>query len=144
MQFSVGRLVHNTTMTIIFNTHSMKKRRQQLRRSAPRAELLLWGYLKGKQLGGYKFRRQHSIGGYVVDFYCPELRFVIEVDGRSHYVSKEAMEYDRQRQEYIESLNISVLRVTNSDVFENIRGVIDSINQHLDGACPERSRMGSG
>ncbi|MBI5037896.1 MAG: endonuclease domain-containing protein [Candidatus Kerfeldbacteria bacterium] len=114
-------------MTIIFNTHSMKKRRQQLRRSAPRAELLLWRYLKGKQLGGYKFRRQHSIGGYVVDFYCPELRLVIEVDGPSHYVSKEAREYDRHRQKYIESLRITVLRFTNADVYVNMREVIDMI-----------------
>lgn len=105
----------------------MKKRRQGLRKSAPPAEVILWQYLKGRQLDGRKFRRQFSLGGYVVDFYCPELRLVIEVDGPLHFVSIEARLYDQERQQYIESLSINVLRFTNTDIYNNIDGVIESI-----------------
>lgn len=63
-----------STMTLIYNTHSMKNRRQELWHSAPRAEAILWRYLKEKQLDGYKFRRQYSIGGYVVDFLYKKMK----------------------------------------------------------------------
>ncbi|MFA5135435.1 MAG: endonuclease domain-containing protein [Patescibacteria group bacterium] len=120
-------------MTIIYNTHSMKQRRQALRNSAPRAEVVLWRYLKDKQLAGYKFRRQYSVGGYVLDFYCPRLRLGIEVDGPSHYISKEAIEYDKQRQKYIESFGIRIVRVTNQDVYRNIAGVIELLMKIISG-----------
>lgn len=121
------------TMTILYNTHSMKKRRRNLRHSAPPAEVVLWQYLKSRQLEGYKFRRQFSIGGYVVDFYCPELRLVIEVDGPAHFINKEVLLYDKERQKYIESLNIKVLRFTNTDVYNNIDGVLESIFHRIKG-----------
>lgn len=109
----------------------MKKRRQSLRRSAPRAEAKLWFYLKEKKLGGYKFRRQYSIGGYVVDFYCPALRLAIEVDGPSHFASDEVIKYDKQRQHYIEYFGMEVLRVTNVDVYYNIDSVIGMILTYI-------------
>ena len=118
-------------MTILYNCTSMKARRQMLRNGAPKAEILLWRYLKGKQVGGYKFRRQYSIGGYVVDFYCPELRLVIEVDGLTHYVNDEVKIYDKKRQDYIESLGINFLRFTNSDIYNNIDGVGESLYQFI-------------
>jgi very-short-patch-repair endonuclease len=118
-------------MTIIYNTHSMKKRRQSLRRAAPKAEAILWHYLKQKQLDEYKFRRQYSIGGYVVDFYCPALRLVIEVDGPSHFVSDEVKKYDKQRQKYIEHFGIKILRMNNSDIYNNINGVVNKILEFI-------------
>ncbi|MDD5039943.1 MAG: endonuclease domain-containing protein [Patescibacteria group bacterium] len=112
-------------MTVIYNTHSMKRRRQGLRNSAPRAEIVLWRYLKGKQLAGCKFRRQYSVSGYVIDFYCARLRLGIEVDGPSHFLSKQTIVYDNQRQKFIESLGIRIIRITNRDVYHNITGVIE-------------------
>ncbi|MFA6098650.1 MAG: endonuclease domain-containing protein [Patescibacteria group bacterium] len=108
----------------------MKKRRQTLRNLAPRAEVVLWRYLKDKRLSGYKFRRQYSVGPYVIDFYCPKIKLAIEVDGPTHF-NKEARIYDRVRQEYIEQFNIRFLRFMNSDVYNNIEGVIEKILEYL-------------
>jgi very-short-patch-repair endonuclease len=117
-------------MTVVFNKHKMKKRRQTLRNLAPRAEVVLWRYLKDKRLSGYKFRRQYSVGPYVIDFYCPKIKLAIEVDGPTHF-NKEARIYDRVRQEYIEQFNIRFLRFMNSDVYNNIEGVIEKILEYL-------------
>lgn len=110
----------------IFNRPSKKKTRQYLRNNSTNAEQVLWRFLKNRQLGGYKFRRQYSIGRYIVDFYCPRLKLVIEVDGDTHS-TKEEIKYDCQRQQYIESLNIKVLRFTNIDIYESIDWVLEEI-----------------
>jgi very-short-patch-repair endonuclease len=94
----------------------------------PRAEVLLWSRLKGKQLDGHKFRRQFGVGEHIVDFYCPQLRLAIEVDGDSHYTSS-AQERDTERQSVIESYGISFLRFTNREVCENIDGVLENIRK---------------
>ncbi len=84
-----------------------------------KAEIVLWSKLKGKQLNGLKFRRQHGINNYVVDFYCPELKLAIEIDGDVHAYDSRIV-YDKQRQKEIEALGIKVLRHTNTDVLNNI------------------------
>lgn len=117
-------------MTIIFNRTSEKERRRALRNTMPKAEIIIWSHLKNKQLHGYKFRRQYSIGKFVVDFYCPKIKLAIEIDGPSHF-TEQAARYDRQRQEYIESFGIYVLRITNLDVYRNIDGVIERISELL-------------
>lgn len=117
-------------MTIIFNRTSERVKRKALRKAMPKAEVILWAHLKNKQLHGYKFRRQYSVGPYIVDFYCPRLKLAIEVDGPSHFTNH-AVEYDWQRQKYIESFNINVLRVTNLDIYENIEGVIKKIIEYF-------------
>lgn len=112
----------------IFNKPSKKIFRQYLRNNSTKAEWVLWGYLRNKQLNGHKFRRQYSIGTYIVDFYCPQLRLVIEVDGDTHSTAKEKV-YDTCRQQYIESYNIVVLRFTNVDIYEQIDCVLEEIKQ---------------
>ena len=92
----------------------------------PKAEAILWQRLKGRQLLGYKFRRQYSVGSYVLDFYCPKLKLGIEIDGDSHFQAT-VQEYDRQRQDFIESLGIKVLRSLNTDIYENLDEVFESI-----------------
>lgn len=92
----------------------------------PRAEGMLWEQLRGKRLGEHRFRRQVSIGKYVVDFYCPRLRLVVEVDGESHF-QEGAREYDWERQQIIENLGLHFIRVTNTDVYSNLQGVVDEI-----------------
>ncbi len=91
-----------------------------------KAEVVLWSRLKGRQLLGLKFRRQHSIGPFILDFYCPELKLAIEVDGASHFLGDSPV-YDAERQSYIENFGIRFLRFTNLDVLENIEGVLVSI-----------------
>jgi len=89
----------------------------------PLAEVILWSRLRGKQLGGYKFRRQFSIEWFVTDFYCPELKLALEIDGDSHY-RKDAEFSDREREAYIEAFGIRFIRFTNKEVYENIDGVL--------------------
>ncbi len=93
-----------------------------------KAEVVLWSKLKGKQLNGLKFRRQCGINNYVVDFYCPELKLAIEIDGDVHAYNSRII-YDKQRQKEIEALGIKVLRYTNNDVIQNTEGVLYDIVQ---------------
>jgi very-short-patch-repair endonuclease len=113
-------------MTLHFNISSLKKRRRYLRNHLPKAEVLLWMQLSNRQMRGYKFRRQYSVDKFVIDFYCPELRLAIEVDGDSHF-TPQARIYDRGRQNHIESFGIRFLRVMNEDVYDNLEAVLDEI-----------------
>jgi len=106
-----------------FNRTTEKAKRRELRNHATDAERLLWQRLKGKQLAGVKFRRQHSIDEFILDFYAPSIKLAIEIDGPTH-LSDEAMKYDEARTKYIERFGIRILRVTNVDVCTNIEGVL--------------------
>ncbi|KKT40685.1 MAG: hypothetical protein UW28_C0020G0007 [Parcubacteria group bacterium GW2011_GWA2_44_13] len=106
-------------MTEIFNKKSQTIKRRILRNNMTRPELLLWTKLKNKQMDGYRFRRQFSIGRYVADFYCPELKLVIEIDGPNHN-TKENIEYDRERDLFMHSLDINIIRISNSQILDNI------------------------
>ncbi len=101
-----------------------------MRNNATHPESLLWDRLKSKQLNGLKFRRQHSIGHYVLDFYCPQYKLAIELDGPSHF-SSNAKRYDRVRQEYIEDCDIHFLRFTNQEIFENLESVLEKITEFI-------------
>ena len=94
-------------------------------------EIILWSRLKSRRLKGFKFRRQYSIGSYIVDFYCPELKLAIEVDGDSHF-KESAITYDEVRQRTIEPLGIRFLRFTNIDVRTNLYEVLQAIADELD------------
>ena len=96
----------------------------------PKAEVILWSRLKGKKMNGFKFRRQYGAGPFVVDFYCPRLKLAIEVDGDSHF-EEGAEEYDKRRQKYIEKIGIKFLRITNTDVYENLNGVMQIIFEKI-------------
>lgn len=85
---------------------------------------MLWDKLKGKQLLGYKIRRQHGIGNYVIDFYCPELRIGIEVDGDSHFTPKGKIS-DRIKDKLIAKEGIHLIRIINTEIEENLDGVME-------------------
>jgi len=114
----------------IHNQKSMKEIRRNLRHSLTPAEASLWKALQGSKLAGKKFRRQHSIGNYVVDFYCPECKLAIELDGEKHF-NTIASEYDLRRTEFLSRNNIRVLRFENRAVFEHPEGVLQAIKDHL-------------
>lgn len=122
-----------------FNWKSEKLKRRKLRNDMSPPEQVLWYYLKNKQLGGYKFRRQVSIGKYVVDFYCPKLKLAIEIDGDSHY-HPASKEYDRKREKWIKEFGIKFLRFTNKDIVENREGVIDFLSDYLPPLSPPKRR----
>lgn len=115
-------------MTEIFNRKVMKERRQMLRRNMSEAERILWSKLRRKQVDGFRFRRQYSAGAYVFDFYCPEIRFDVEVDGEGHD-RHDAMEYDRERDEQLKNLGITILRFTNEQVKSKIDYVVQCIRE---------------
>lgn len=105
-------------MTQIYNKKEQKNTRKYLRKLPVGCEIKLWSGIRQKQLG-YKFRRQFGIGKYIVDFYCPELKLAIEIDGATHCTDKE-IEHDKIRQAYIESLGIKIIRYSNIDIKESI------------------------
>ena len=104
----------------------MKDRRRLLRSNMTDAEAMLWSSIRRKQVGGFRFRRQYSIGHFVVDFYCPEIRLVIEVDGPTHD-GRDAKEYDADREEQIRSLGITVIRFKNEMVYHHLDEVAEKI-----------------
>ncbi len=114
----------------IHNRQSLKPLRRYLRNSLTSAEAVLWKNLQRSQLNGKKFRRQHSIGRYIVDFYCPECRLAIELDGQKHFNSI-ASEHDAVRGEYLARLNARVPRFENRAVLENLQAVLHVIRSHL-------------
>lgn len=114
----------------IHNKSNLKSRRKALRNAATPAERQLWRVLQHSQLHGYKFRRQHSVGYYIVDFYCPSERLAVELDGDSH-LSDETIEYDRERTAFLNSLNIRVLRFLNTDVFNHLGAVCERIIEEI-------------
>ena len=114
----------------IHNIKPLKPVRKSLRNSLTPAEAKLWKSLQHSKLEGMKFRRQHSIGRYVVDFYCPEYRLAIELDGEGHFNSIKG-EYDARRTAYLNSLNVHVLRFENRTVFDNLQGVLETIRRTL-------------
>ncbi|HEY6530244.1 MAG TPA: endonuclease domain-containing protein [Cellvibrionaceae bacterium] len=113
----------------IFNRKLQKPLRQEMRKTASPIERLLWAKIRGGQLG-VKFRRQHGIGPYSVDFYCPAAQLIIELDGESHYWQGK-QEYDQLRSEFIQAQGLKILRFTNLDITHNIEGVLNRIYEHL-------------
>jgi len=99
-----------------------------LRQTETEAEKLLWQQLRNKKLNGLKFRRQHPMDKWIADFYCHEKKLVIELDGKVHN-DFEIKERDEGRTYELEQLGITVIRFTNDEVINNIRKVLETINE---------------
>jgi very-short-patch-repair endonuclease len=104
--------------------------RKRLRNNSTSAEAFLWRYLKNKQLDGRKFRRQYSVGPYIVDFYCTTEMLAIELDGASHGTD-EGIERDLRRTEYLQKNGIRVIRFENKDVFIDTNYVLSYIKKQF-------------
>jgi very-short-patch-repair endonuclease len=129
-------------MTKIFNKNEVKKKRQDLRKNMPPAEVLLWYELKGKKLLGYKFRRQYSIDKYITDFCCPRAKLIREIDGDSRFIDNKAKEYDRQREKHIKSIGFDLLRFNNLEIYCNLERVLDKIKRYLKPPLPLLGKEG--
>ncbi len=112
------------------NKKHLHNTRQYLRNHATSAEAFLWSYLSNRKLEGRKFRRQHSIKNYIVDFYCPSEKLVIELDGQIHMNPTNEM-LDQERDQELESLGLRVLRFENKMVFENLGSVFQEIKDNF-------------
>jgi len=118
-------------MTRIFNRRDEIEKRRALRNNMTKAEKLLWQRLRKRQIREKRFLRQFGIDKYFVDFYCPELKLAVEVDGVTHNSVYE-MEYDLVRQDEIEYYGITFLRVKNKEIFENINNVVSKVEEKID------------
>jgi very-short-patch-repair endonuclease len=114
-------------MKIVHNITSLPERRKELRNNSTSEEILLWLQLKNSKTG-FKFRRQHSIGGYIADFYCPSKKLIVEIDGPQHLKNRE---YDKIRSEYFAGLDIKVIRFTNLEVSTETQNVVRKIKSKL-------------
>ena len=114
----------------LYNNKVLRDRRQELRNGATESEKILWNNLKHSKLGGFKFVRQYSVGPYILDFYCPKLRLAIELDGSQHS-ERDAILYDKDRNDYLDAVYIKVLRFWNMEITKNIKGSIDKILQEI-------------
>ena len=110
----------------IYNEKILESRRRDLRVKQTEAEKILWQKLRNRQIDGFKFFRQYSIGKYIADFYCSELRLVIELDGSQHY-EENVFEYDKIREEFMKSLDIQTIRFNNLDVFKSLDEVMERV-----------------
>ena len=117
-------------MKFIYNDKILKKRRKELRKTETEAERLLWKYLKNKHFYGNRFLRQYSVGPYVLDFYCPESRLTIELDGGGHS-EKDQKEYDKIRTNFLKDKDIKVIRFWNNNLMENIESALKKIEKIL-------------
>ena len=102
-------------------------RARELRGNMTAAELKLWAELKGNQLNEVKFRRQHPIPPYIVDFYAPQLKLVVEVDGDTH---DEQKEYDARRDDFLKNQGYEVLRFTNEAIHQDLEGVLEILRDY--------------
>ena len=103
---------------------------RKLRNESTFSEILLWKYLKGKQIFGFDFHRQKPIGKYIVDFFCYKLMLAIEIDGNSHDY-EEKYKADKKRQKSLENFGISFLRYSDLEVKNNVLGVVEDIKNWI-------------
>ena len=116
----------------------LKIRARQLRKNMTESERVLWSRLRGKQLSGIQFYRQKPIGKYIVDFYAPKAKLVIEVDGSQH-MQKDHYNKDKYRDENLASLSLKVIRFNSKEVLEETDGVVEVINRALDEHLKQKS-----
>jgi very-short-patch-repair endonuclease len=127
----------NKPVKIYYNSH-LKEFSGKLRKESTLSEILLWKQLRASQMMGCRFNRQKSIGKYIVDFYCSKLKLVIEIDGESH---DNKWDNDMERQTYLESIGLAVLRFDDLAVKQDMDNVLFAIegwirNNRLEGHPP--------
>lgn len=115
---------------IIYNNTKLKFLRKNLRNNPTPAESALWEQLRAGRLNGTRWRRQYSIGNYILDFYCPKARLCIELDGEMHFTAQgDTADFDRT--EYLNSLGITVIRFENCEIWKDPDKVLIAIKQAL-------------
>ena len=113
-----------------FNRPTEKSKRRQLRRDQTPAEELVWRFLRNRRTKNFKFRRQYSVDKFVIDFYSPELKLAVEIDGDIHDIPAQK-EHDIVRQSYLESFGIKFIRIRNEELFANTDKAFDRIEQMI-------------
>jgi len=115
---------------VIYYNRKLKPTARTLRKNMTDSERLLWSRIRRKQLRGFQFYRQKVVGNYIVDFYCPSAKIIVEVDGSQHY-EEDGKRKDKIRDAYLSKLGFEVLRFSSLDVMKNLDGVLVEIWNHL-------------
>lgn len=111
-------------------SQNFKYSARKLRRNQTESEKLLWFRIRNKQIKGYQFFRQRPIGNYIVDFYCPKAKLVVEINGGQHF-EEVNIKRDLIRDNFLKKLGLRVLRFTNLDILKNINSVSDKIYREI-------------
>ena len=114
----------------LHNRHYLRQFRKSNRKSLTTAEAVLWNHLKGRKLSGRKFRRQHSISNYIVDFYCATEKLIVELDGQVHH-NLVAEIRDQKRTEFLENRGFKIIRFENKLVFNHLDSVLNEIRDNF-------------
>ncbi|WP_210522037.1 endonuclease domain-containing protein [Hymenobacter terricola] len=119
-------------MTILNNLPHKKDERRALRNNLKPPEAKLWSALKSGQLSGRKFRRQHSVGEFILDFYCPQEKLAVELDGAGHFTASGNL-HDAARTEYLNAVGIRVIRFENKLIWSALESVLQTIESSFSG-----------
>ena len=111
-----------------FNLKELKETRKALRLNSTSAEAVMWTQIKGRKINGRQWRRQFSVGPFIIDFYCPALKLGIELDGAPHYAPG-GYEADELRTDYLREHGIRIIRFENKDIWTSLEGVIETIER---------------
>ncbi|MCL2284081.1 MAG: endonuclease domain-containing protein [Fibromonadales bacterium] len=118
----------------------LKRWSKDLRKAGYLHEVVFWNRLKKKQMCGLDFHRQQIIGNFIVDFFCPKIGLVIELDGSSHYYKKA---YDKMREDYLKSLGLTIIRFSAKDVLQNLKKILQKLEKFIEekyGICAKKCR----
>lgn len=110
----------------LHNNKILKSRRKELRVSQTEAEKLIWYKVRNRQIVNLKFFRQYSLGPHILDFYCPEIKLAIELDGGRHSREENKL-YDKDRTKYLSNFGVKVIRFWNDEVLKNLEEVLERI-----------------
>jgi very-short-patch-repair endonuclease len=133
-----GEVGRGSAASRFTRTQEMTAEARRLRKMPTKAEQKLWQGLRSAQIRGLSFRKQHPIGAYVLDFYCPTIRLAIEVGGGQHGFAKE-QRHDQRRAKWLEAKGIETIRFWNNDVLGNLDGVLGEIVRKVDELCKLRA-----
>jgi len=117
-------------MTKHYNKKTELEKRKLLRKGQTYTEKIFWMHLRNRQILGYKFRRQYSVDHFVIDFYCPELKLAVELDGDVHDIP-EQKEYDIERQKYLEEFGIKFIRIKNEEFLGNPNKAFKKVEKQI-------------
>ena len=123
-------ILKSRVITMLPFRKSFKPLARNLRSNMTDAERLIWSKIRRKQIIDKQFYRQKNIGPYIVDFYCPSVKLIIEIDGSQHYASV-GMKKDIERDLYLQNLGFTVLRFSDIDVLKNIEGVVERVYEYV-------------
>ena len=113
----------------LYNQKGLKEKRKALRSNSTSAEAILWKMLKAKHIEGKRWRRQFSIGNFILDFYCPEIKLCIELDGSEHYTVSGQFN-DERREEFLKSQGITIIRFENKEIWHYTEQIIETIRKY--------------